>query len=277
MTIGLSERQAPTPCRERRRPPWGRTGVSGLGAAAVGAVLALSTVSPASAEWYGYGYMGQAATLNSDFRIEQPTLGNDFTFSGVSFDDDSFKSPYYYGVKIGRYFESHPNFGLEMEFFHYKLILDTAKTAPVSGTLGGAALGGSMLISNLVGDFEISHGLNFLALNVVGRLRYWKSNGFPNGRFQPYGGIGIAAVIMYPEVVVLGVSSHGFELNDRPGTQFFIGARLFPLDLGPSFGNLALFAEYKFTVSHPEVSVDRGTASLNERTHHFIFGLGWHF
>ncbi|MEE8248129.1 MAG: hypothetical protein V3S87_12815, partial [Alphaproteobacteria bacterium] len=99
----------------------------------MGAVLALSTVSPASAEWYGYGYTGQAATLNSDFRIEQPTLGNDFTFSGVSFDDDSFKSPYYYGVKIGRYFESHPIFGLEMEFFHYKLILVTAKTAPVSG------------------------------------------------------------------------------------------------------------------------------------------------
>src|SRR5262245_48864448 len=123
--------------------------------------LVVAAAAPAGAEGFVDLYLGKSFTRSSDVRIRQSSLGSDFSFEDVTFDDRSFDSPQYYGGRGGYFFEAVPWFGVGLEFFHFKMYADTADVRRVDGVVAGAPVGGSTLVSTLVQRFDISHGVNY--------------------------------------------------------------------------------------------------------------------
>ena len=217
-------------------------------------------------------YAGKSFTQDSDLRIKQSRLGNDYTFEDVSFRDDSFKDPPYYGVRAGYFFERYPWLGLAVEFFHMKITADTSDVRPVDGTRNGVALSGGAKVNSIVQRFAVTHGVNYLTLDALFRYPLLQSpERFPRGRLQLYTGVGLGPVIGHPETRVDNIRSEpGYELAGL-GVQGFVGARFLILK------NLGLFTEYKFSHSALEVTVPSGHGRVHENTHHIVGGLTIHF
>lgn len=217
-------------------------------------------------------YAGKSFTQDSDLRIKQSRLGNDYTFEDVSFRDDSFKDPPYYGVRAGYFFERYPWLGLAVEFFHMKITADTSDVRPVDGTRNGAALSGGAKVNSIVQRFAVTHGVNYLTLDALFRYPLLQSpERFAKGRLQLYTGVGLGPVIGHPETRVDNIRSEpGYELAGL-GVQGFVGARFLILK------NLGLFTEYKFSHSALEVTVPSGHGRVHENTHHIVGGLTIHF
>lgn len=239
-------------------------------------VLCLAATA-AHSEIYAYGYLGKSWSEDADLSVSQPATGTDLTYSGVGFDDHAFESPQYYGAKLGRYFDDWPWLALELEFFHFKIFARTSEVRPVSGTRGGVPVSGSEPVSTTVQTFSISHGVNMLMLNAVGRVGLWKDADHPRGRLQAYSGAGAGLVVNHAESQVNGVFREQYDFDDGPGLQALLGLRCLPFKMEDSDGPAA-FVEYKLTYSEPDFDIDRGEGSLDALlTHHVVFGLGWHF
>jgi len=107
-------------------------------------------------------YAGQAWTLDGDVKVGGRTTRD------VDWDDESFRSPIYYGIRASVYRE---RWGLGLDFFHAKVYLDDA----VEG----------------LDEFAMSHGYNVVTANVLHR--------WPGGTLTPYGGAGLGAVVAHVE------------------------------------------------------------------------------
>src|SRR5688572_8579019 len=84
-------------------------------------------------------YAGQAWTLDSEVEYADRT-------EEVSWEDESFESPYYYGARVGYFFGE---WGVALDFFHAKVYLDE----PLTG----------------VDELAISHGYNVVTVNIIRR------------------------------------------------------------------------------------------------------------
>ena len=234
--------------------------------------LLLGLPTPARGEAFLDAFMGKSFTQDTDLRIKQSRLGNDYTFESMSFRDDSFTDPPYYGVRAGYFFERHPWLGLAVEFFHMKITAETSDVRPVEGTRNGVALSGGAGVNSLVQRFAVTHGVNYLTLDALLRYAFLQSpERFPKGRLQLYTGVGLGPVIGHPETRVENVRSEpGYELAGL-GVQGFVGARFLILK------NLGVFTEYKFSHSALEVAVPSGQGRVQENTHHLVGGITIHF
>lgn len=236
-----------------------------LGAALL---VALAVAPEAAAEPFLDLYTGKSFTQNSDVRIRQPSQQDKFTFDDVSFKDESFDLPPYYGARLGYYFEKYPWLGVGAEFFHFKIIADTTESKRLSGTNRGSPVNATVPMDSVVQTFQLTHGVNYLTADVL--LRYSlleEPERFPRGRLQLYGGAGVGPVIAHPETRIDGASNDGPYQVAGVGVQAFVGARVM------LFKYVGLFTEYKFTHSSLDVSVARGTGSFEENTHHIVGGL----
>lgn len=239
-----------------------------LGAAAAGFLLAAGTLAPAGAEPFLDLFAGKSFALNSDLDLKQPRSGSDFTIEDVSFDDQSFKSPPWYGLRAGYFFEKHPWLGTALEFFHFKIFAETEESKRFRGTRDGAAVDTLARIDSVVQRFEVSHGVNYLTLDALVRYSLFEDpERFRHGRVQLYGGLGVGPVITHTESRIDNVrSDRGYEIAGA-GVQAFAGLRAL------LFKYVGLFAEYKFTHSRLDVGVASGDARLDENTHHLIGGV----
>jgi len=237
-----------------------------------GALFLLGPPTHAHGEAFLDAFMGKSFTQDSDLRIKQSRLGNDYTFEGVSFRDDSFTDPPYYGLRAGYFFERYPWLGLGVEFFHMKITAETSDVRPVEGTRNGVALSGVARVNSLVQRFAVTHGVNYLTLDALLRYPLLQSpERFPKGRLQLYTGVGLGPVIGHPETRVENVRSEpGYELAGL-GVQGFVGARFLILKY------LGVFTEYKFSHSALEVAAPSGTGRVQENTHHVVGGITIHF
>jgi len=237
-----------------------------------GALFLLGPPTHAHGEAFLDAFMGKSFTQDSDLRIKQSRLGNDYTFEGVSFRDDSFTGPPYYGLRAGYFFERYPWLGLGVEFFHMKITAETSDVRPVEGTRNGVALSGVARVNSLVQRFAVTHGVNYLTLDALLRYPLLQSpERFPKGRLQLYTGVGLGPVIGHPETRVENVRSEpGYELAGL-GVQGFVGARFLILKY------LGVFTEYKFSHSALEVAAPSGTGRVQENTHHVVGGITIHF
>lgn len=238
--------------------------------ARVMAALVLSAAWPVAvgAEPFLDFYAGKSFTQNSDIRIKQPALGNDFTFEDVSFDDESFEDPPWYGVRVGYFFKKYPWLGIAIEFFHFKIIADTAESKRLKGTRGGSAVDATVRVDAIVQQFQITHGVNYLTVDGLVRYPLFKApKRFPQGRVQFYGGLGIGPVIAHPENRIDHVKNDEEYEVAGVGVQAFIGTRVL------LFKYFGLFAEYKFSHSRLEVDVASGEGRVEENTHHLIGGI----
>lgn len=234
-------------------------------------VLLLSVIqgaARAAAEPFLDLYTGKSFTRDGDVRIRQPALGNDFTVESVSFDDESFRSPIWYGVRAGYFFEQTPWLGVAAEFVHFKILAETAETRRLTGTRGGVPVDTTARVDTVVQEFSITHGVNYLTLDLLVRYSLLSDpERFPRGRLQLYAGAGAGPVITHAENRIDGVENDERYEVGGVGVQGFVGIRAL------LFRHFGLFAEYKLTRSRLEVGVAGGDAQVRETTHHVVGGI----
>src|SRR5206468_9885054 len=203
-------------------------------------VAAAGPVTPAAAEPFFDLYTGKSKTRDEDLRIRQSAAGNELRFKDVSFDDKSFESPPWYGVRAGYFFEEAPWLGLALEYFHFKMLVDTSETRRLTGTRGGVPVDATARVDSVVQKFQITHGVNYLAVDVLARYGFFEDDeDFPKGRLQLYLGAGAGPVLAHAETRVDGLKDEpGYEVAGV-GVQAFVGARFMLLKY------LGLFVEGK--------------------------------
>ena len=112
--------------------------------------LALVAIpAPARADWLLGSYMGAAATASNALTVT-PASGSPSTIADVAYKGQAFRSPVYYGVRIG-WLAGGAGLAPEIEWTHAKAI---AQIDPRAQDLNA---------------FQQSHGLNFLLANLAYR------------------------------------------------------------------------------------------------------------
>lgn len=227
--------------------------------------LALFAARPVGAETGLSVFIGKSFTHDSDVRLRQ-SGDTRLTFHGVSWDDESFEMPIYYGFRVTHFLKRHPDWGVALDFFHYKVIADRGATLPVTGTRGGTPVSDRERLGDTFRTLAMTHGVNYLTLNAVRRWRLRpEPPEYPRGRLQPYVGLGVGAVNPHVEVAVGSRSVNEYQWHG-PGYQLFAGA---------SYGlskRWSLFAEYKFTYTTLTVDVPGGDLHTTLDTHHLVLG-----
>jgi lipid A oxidase len=234
--------------------------------------LALASPARAAGEVFLDVYTGQSRTRDADLRVREPPLGNDFRLSGVAFDDESFDDPPYYGLRAGYFLPAAPWAGFALDFTHFKVFAETGRAARLSGVRGGAPVDATVRIDSVVQAFSISHGVNYLTLDVLARARLMRDPARrPNGALQLYAGLGAGPVIGHPENRVEGRANRERYEYAGLGALALVGARVWLTR------RVGLFVEYRFTAADLEVNVAGGEARVDERTHHVMGGVGLGF
>ena len=236
--------------------------------AAAGLML-ISPVGAALADTTFSIYSGSSYTLNSDIHVQQPSIGTDATFHDVSWDTKPFKAPPYYGVRLNHFFERWPNWGVGLDFTHDKVYAQTDQVVPVSGTINGVPVNESAPMNKYVQKFQITHGVNIIALDVFYRWTgNFASDSFPNGRLQPYFGGGPTYYILHPENTINNTDNHeiykesGFGYQVMGGVQYWFTR------------HVGLFAETKFNSGRAKVNTAvNGTATTTLDTFQLIGGV----
>jgi opacity protein-like surface antigen len=233
----------------------------------VGFLGAVQTVRP---EVVVSIFSGIALTENNDLRLRQDG-GTDLTFHDVSYKGRDFESPQYYGGRLSYFLPQQSHWGFGAEFFHMKMYLNAGDTVHVTGSRAGVPVNDSERIDNTIQSFSISHGLNFLTLDAIYRWLPGHRDGDFLGRFQPYVGVGIGAVIPHVESTVGGVRHEEYQWHG-PGVQGFGGLNF---DLAR---HLSLFVEYKLTYANLDtMNIPGGSIAIIPFTHHLLSGLSVRF
>ena len=142
-----------------------------FGKAGLALLVFLTAATSAHADWLFAGYMGASGTSSNTLTVT-PTTGTPFSLDDVAYKGEAFRSPWYYGVRIGFVpRRDGGTFSPEIEWTHAKAI---AQIDPSSSELSA---------------FQQSHGLNFLLGNVAYRF-----SPLCAGRCTPVvrGGLGIS-------------------------------------------------------------------------------------
>src|SRR6266446_5744239 len=230
-------------------------------------------VAVARAEVVASVFSGVALTENNDLHLKQ-SGGTDLMFHDVSYEGKDFQSPPYYGARL-TYFasfaseDSHWGFGLE--FFHMKLYLNADDQVHVTGIRAGAPVDGHERVGDTVNSFSISHGLNFLTADAMYRWFLGQRGKDFAGRFQPYVGGGIGAVIPHVESNIGGVPFEQYQWHG-PGLQGFVGMNFDPTR------HWSVFVEYKLSyVDLDNLAIPGRSIGITPLTHHLVTGLSFRF
>jgi hypothetical protein len=230
---------------------------SGRWIAAVLAIWGLSGPYTAQAETYVAGQVGYTlAQDTSRGRINDPTYAN--LPVGTTVSTVNLNNSLMYGMKIGRYFDSLPWLGIELEAFitnpnrpQQRLTLGVPGTGNVSVDESGA-----------------TNRVVVVSPNVVFR--------YQAGPLEPYVAAGPGVFFLHqkqysmiPGGLTYSQSHTGYGLNTQAGLRY----RLNP--------HLALFGEYKLNYARIDLAgqVDAGHYGINTLVtlHHFVFGVSYHF
>src|SRR5205085_5487473 len=109
--------------------------------------------------------VGQAWPQNSDLRLTRPG-GTDVTLRDVSWDDDSFGSPPYFGIDLSWWGAGGSPWAFGLDLTHAKAILVTDETVLAQGRLGGVPVDGPRVVGEVLPRLQLSHGLDFVTGNV---------------------------------------------------------------------------------------------------------------
>lgn len=200
-------------------------------------------------------------------RITRP--GTDMTIRDVQWDAHPFnRGAPYYGLRLTRFFEQQPNWGVALDFTHYKMYAKTDRTVSVDGTWKGAAVEGSAPMERYVQHFEISHGVNVASINGIYR---WLNPALADGRLQPYVGLGLAYYWPHSENTVDNVSHETGYQSSGFGYQLLGGAQYRLTD------RVNAFVEAKFDSGTAEVDIANGRAETPLRTFHALAGVNYRF
>ena len=226
-------------------------------------VLALA--SPATAQWYATGFLGNADT--SAVRLRISSAHTALTVEPVELRDESSASPWYYGARVTRQFARARWLGVEGEFIHAKAISDANQFVHVRGGLDGVVLDDERQLGSVLPRFALSHGLNFALANVAlfWPIGPWKSDPI----VVIVGRVGAGPAVPHVEATVDGVNEDGYQFGGAAfGATVGAQIRLFP--------HVAAVAEFKMTRTTQHVDVGRARLEGTFITRHAIAGLAWH-
>lgn len=220
-------------------------------------LLTLLAVSPARAEWYASGYAGAAFSADTDVDVSVAAFGLSAT---DTFKDVELDTSVVFGGKVGHYLEVFPQFGLELEAYHFAPDVDNQT---VQTNLSGPTQTGTA-------DIDVTG----IGLNGLYRFQLLKESAYPRGRLQPYLGVGLGIFIANLETLVL--TQVDDDTDTQVGFQGIAGARYFVSK------TVSLFAEYKFIqTSDFEFELSEGALTgriETDLTSHLIYaGIAFHF
>ncbi|MGH7309417.1 MAG: outer membrane protein [Candidatus Rokuibacteriota bacterium] len=199
--------------------------------------LILGATSPAHAELYLAVFGGAAFSESkvTETRIDLSPLG---TALDGKLDKVDFNDSFLVGAKFG-YFFTRPflggHFGTELELY-YTQPEASSQTVTFSGTGLGVPPNNQLPLPSV--SFEVFT----VALNLLYRLPLFTSEAYPNGRLQPYIGVGVGAFFakMETRASILEADPRIKDRDEQPGVQALGGLKFFVTR------NVALFAEYRF-------------------------------
>lgn len=225
-------------------------------------VFSLAVPKSASAEWYLAAYLGGNYTIDSTVSIRVPTQNLSVDFHNVQIAAQPNYPRRYYGWRIGKMFGRLKHLGLEVEHIHMKALVDTSQSYDV--TVGAGTMlpsGGAQPMSNIVSEYQMTHGLNLIFVNLVMRRPIGASN---RVALTLRGGTG--PMVPHSETTVLGKVKHDYDYAGF-GAQGAVGLQIqLPY-------RLSVVTEYKFTYARPKVDLDEGTGWMPAATHHFVAGM----
>ena len=223
----------------------------------------------ACADWIVGGYLGHPWTQTSTVSLTLPTQQTDLQIADVQYRGESFDSPQYYGYRITWIPAAHRWLGIEGEFIHAKVFAETSEAVHVQGTLRGTPVDTSLPLSSVVQRLSMSHGLNFVFVNLALRRTL---NHPAQGRRGIAGvlRVGVGPTFPHAESTIDGVDQEQYE-SGGIGAQVTGGLEV---DL---WRGLGLQGEYKYTWASPEIEVVGGTATVPSRSHHVVAGLTYRF
>lgn len=234
---------------------------------AAGVLLLAGSAPTARADWRVGAFLGSASTAASSIRLVQPASGTDLTFEPVTWDDESFVQPPYYGYRIGCSLPFAPRLSIEAEFIHLKIYADTAASVEVRGTDAGAPVDRAEPLDRTIERFSISHGVNFVLVNAVYRRPLGPA---ASDRLTLTARAGLGPTVPHGESTIRGESRDRYELGAL-GWQVSAGVEV------RVAGGLHALVDYKFTRTRQAVGVVGGTAHALARTHHVVFGAQYAF
>jgi opacity protein-like surface antigen len=171
-------------------------------------------------------------------------------------------------LRATHFFEQYPNWGLALDFTHYKMYAQTDKTVRVSGIRSGTVVNADARMDQFVQHFEISHGVNIGSINAIYR---WLDPAFAGGRLQPYAGVGLAYYWPHSENTVDNISHETGYQPSGFGYQLLGGVNYRLTD------RVGAFVEAKFNSGTAEVDIAGGQAETRLRTFHALAGLSYSF
>jgi hypothetical protein len=184
----------------------------------------------------------------------------------VPFESLSFRSPQYYGWRVGRFFGRERRWGVELEFTHPKVYALTSAVVPTRGRFRGAPVDGRAALSTYVERYSMSHGLNFVLVNV---LALWPI-GDPSGGSPPpvhlVARAGAGPVVPHSETVIGGERRFLYEVAGV-GVQAAIGASI------RLRGRLSATVDYKLGWARPEITIVDGTGRTTAVVHQVAVGV----
>lgn len=236
-------------------------------------LLAAALLAPsgaARAEFFASGYLGVAAIGETDVDLTQPG-GTDLRFHDLSFDDESLRSPIYYGWRFGYRFRERGDWGIELEYVHAKAFLREDDLVRVEGTRGGAPVSGLERAGDTLQGFSLSHGLNLFTVNGAYRWRAAAPGSASPPRLCPYAGAGVGVAVPHVEVT-LGEERTSEYQAGGPAWQVFGGL---DIRLGES---LSTFVELKLSRADlDDLEAGGGTIRMEPTLRHLIIGASWSF
>ena len=218
----------------------------------------------ADAQWHFAVYMGGNHTPPADIQVVDPTTDTNVTYSKVGFDAEPFKAPQYYGWRFGRGLTKERRLGVELEFTHLKVLARTDALISVTGHADGAVVNGLQRMSARVQRYSMSHGLNFILINLTSRMPLgWGGDGRTTLVLR--GGAG--PTLPHAETQVNGVSREQYEWAGLGGN----GGAGVEIRLAP---RLAATVDYKVTYAKPTITIaGGGTGQTTALSHHLAVGV----
>jgi len=202
---------------------------------ALAAVLVLAVASEASAQWFVDAYLGAAIT--SDSKLEFTAFNEEQRQNVTGRSSPSF------GVRVGRWLDDLqiPFLGVAFDVSYFRPTINV-QTVPLS-------------------------------LLLMARYGFLKDEEVPDGRLQPYVGLGPGFFFSNLDGIIGSQEAHETSKNIGLDTRMGLAYRFDATWAG--------FAEYRFTHVTPSWNVDifagKTDASTTFNTHHFLLGVSYRF
>jgi hypothetical protein len=232
--------------------------------------------------YFSWGYNKEYYTL-TDVSINQPSLGNNFTFKNTQmvdhpgWDEGLFTKALsipQYNYRFGYFFDKNKDWAFEINFDHTKALFKDNQLIHLSGTYNNRQLDSSFIFSktgtgNSTNYYYLNNGANFLLFNLVKRKRFTEIS-TPNFAFDGLAKLGVGPVIPHVENSIFGQKNNAkFQFGGwNTGFEYALKStyrKSFYLE----FAGKLDYAYYY------NLDVYKGTAKHSFGTLEFILNLGY--